>query len=129
MTIRTSLTNVTFRQPFVLSGFDEKFPEGVYTVETDEELLEGISFLAYRRISTLIHLKGDPKYPGRMRTLAIDPLELDAALARDQAATDSLGDRHNVQKTEAPKKESLGKNFDREAMDRAENEGMTIRPR
>jgi hypothetical protein len=129
MTIRTSLTNVTFGRPFVLGGFDEKFPEGIYTVETDEELLEGISFLAYRRISTLIHLKPDPRYPGRMRTLAIDPKELDAALARDQAAADSLGGRNNVQKTETPTKESLGKEADREAIDRADDEGMIIRPR
>ena len=44
MTIRTSEKTVTFRNPFVIGGFDEVLPAGVYSVETDEELLEGISF-------------------------------------------------------------------------------------
>lgn len=129
MTTRTSLTNVTFHRSFALGGFDEQFPEGVYTIETDEELLEGISFVAYRRISTLIHLHIDPKHPGLMRTLTIDPNELHAALARDQAVADSANGQNNVQKTKNSIEKVFGKDFDREAMDRAENEGMIIRPR
>jgi hypothetical protein len=50
MTTRTSNKTVTFRRPFVLGGFDEVLPAGAYCVETDEELLEGMSFPAYRRI-------------------------------------------------------------------------------
>lgn len=49
MTTRTSKRTVVFRRPFVLGGFDEVLPAGAYNVETDEELLEGISFPAYRR--------------------------------------------------------------------------------
>ncbi len=60
MTIRTSKKTVTFRRPFVLGGFDEVLPAGAYSVETDEELLEGISFPAYRRILTLIQLHAQP---------------------------------------------------------------------
>lgn len=85
MAIRTSKKEVTFRLPFVLGGFDEVLPAGVYGVETDEVLLEGISFPAYRRISTLIHLHAKPGHPGLSRTLTIDPDELDAALKRVQA--------------------------------------------
>jgi hypothetical protein len=57
MTTRTSKKTVTFRRPFVLGGFDEVLPAGAYSVETDEELLEGISFPAYRRVLTVIHLQ------------------------------------------------------------------------
>jgi hypothetical protein len=85
MRIRTSQKTVNFTRPFILDGSDEEFPEGAYIVETDEELLEGISFPAYRRILTLIHLHAERKFPGRMRTMTIDPNALDAALIRDQA--------------------------------------------
>ena len=85
MTIRTSEKTVTFRRPFVLGGTDEVLPAGAYSVETDEELLEGISFPAYRRTLTLIHLHATSDHPGVTRTVTIDPNELDAALKRDQA--------------------------------------------
>lgn len=85
MTIRTSKTTVTFAGPFELGELGEVLPAGAYEVETDEELLEGVSFPAYRRISTLIHLRASSGNPGHTRALVIDPTELDAALARDQA--------------------------------------------
>ncbi len=85
MTMHKKKNTVTFRRPFVLGGFDEVLPAGAYTVETDEELLEGISLTAYRRVSTLIHLHAKPGHPGRTQTLTNDPIELDAALKRDQA--------------------------------------------
>ncbi|MDH3919038.1 MAG: hypothetical protein OEU25_12775, partial [Rhodospirillales bacterium] len=48
-------------------------------------LLEGISFPAYRRTSTLIRLHAKSGNPGLTRAMTIDPSELDAALKRDQA--------------------------------------------
>lgn len=88
MTIRTSTKTVTFRRPFILGGFDEVLPAGAYGVETDEELLQGVSFPAYRRIQTLLHLNANPDQPGVSRVLTIDPDELDAVLKRDQAAAE-----------------------------------------
>jgi hypothetical protein len=84
MTTRTSKKTVVFRRPFVLGDFDEVLPAGAYSVETDEELLEGISFPAYRRVLTVIQLHAKRSHPGRMPTLTIDPAELAAALKRDQ---------------------------------------------
>jgi len=86
MTIRTSVKNVTFNKPFVLKGLDEVLPAGVYTVETDEERLDSVSFPAYRRIATVIHLHATSDNPHLTRTLTIDPNELDAALKCDQQA-------------------------------------------
>ena len=40
MTVRTTSMTVTFVHPFNLSGTDEVQPAGIYTVETDEELLQ-----------------------------------------------------------------------------------------
>jgi len=87
MTIRTTTNTVTFARPFVLGDFDEVQPAGEYRVETDEELLEGISFPAYRRVLSLIHLHASPDHPGRAQMLSINPNDLDAALMRDRAET------------------------------------------
>ena len=88
MKTRTSTKTVTFRRPFALGKFDEVLPAGDYSVETDEEILEGISFLAYRRIMTLIRLHAKSCSSGFPRALAIDPNELEAALVRDQATAE-----------------------------------------
>jgi hypothetical protein len=82
MTVRTSRRTVTFTQPFSLSGIDGEQPAGSYTVETDEELLPGLSFPAYRRIASLIFLRprGGPLVE---EVASVDPLELQAAQERD----------------------------------------------
>ena len=86
MTTRTTITTVTFKRPFVLGGFNEEQPAGVYRVETDEELLEGVSFPAYRRTLTMIHLHASPHHPGRTQMLDINPKDLEAALERDNGS-------------------------------------------
>lgn len=83
MTYRTREMLVTFQHPFTLGGFDEVLPAGEYRVETDEELLEGVSFSAYRRVRTLVHLHARPTNPGP-RVLTVDQAELDTALSRDR---------------------------------------------
>ena len=57
MTVRTTSKTVTFGNPFSLTGTDEVQPAGIYTVETDEELLQPSSLPAYRRIATLLRLE------------------------------------------------------------------------
>jgi hypothetical protein len=85
MTIRTTRKTVTFTRPFVIGGLDEAQPAGSYEVETDEELLESLSFPAFRRIQTLIRLPPRPTHPGMTRSVTIDPQELEAALRKDAA--------------------------------------------
>jgi hypothetical protein len=82
MTMRTTRTTVTFTRPFSLSGIDEVQGAGTYTVETNEELLPGVSFPAYRRIETVIFL---PARGGVFvdRVVNIDPSELEAAEEKD----------------------------------------------
>ena len=45
MTLRTHRETLTFAHPFTLSGVEDVQAPGAYTVQTDEELLEGLSFL------------------------------------------------------------------------------------
>jgi hypothetical protein len=94
MTMRTSHKTVAFRQPFSLSGIDEVQAAGTYTVETSEELLQGVSFPAYRRTETLIFLPSRPGGAFVERVVNIDPLELEAAQKRDASIAVLEGARH-----------------------------------
>jgi hypothetical protein len=82
MSKRSTKIAVTFRYAFVLPGFQEPFPAGEHIVETDEEAVEGVSFLAYQRVLTLLHVR-EKNGPGM--TVMIQPGDLDAALKRDAA--------------------------------------------
>ena len=80
---RTTRKSITFTRPFELGGVDGKFDAGTYDVETVEELIEGLSFIAYRRVSTTIEMQfGGFGGVGR-QVLAIDPKDLEAAIALD----------------------------------------------
>jgi hypothetical protein len=84
MTIRTISKTVTFNRPFRLDGLNEPQPAGDYEIETDEELMESMSFIGYRRVTTVIHLRPRADQPGIRQELTIDPVQLDIALATDQ---------------------------------------------
>ena len=84
MTIRTTEKTVTFARPFVLGGFDEVLPAGDYRVETDEELLQSLSFPVFHRVRSVIYLQQGINGARNARALTIDPNDLDAALVRDQ---------------------------------------------
>ncbi len=81
MTMRTTSKTVTFHRPFYLKGADRLLPPANYRVMTDEELIEGLSFPAYRRISTAIFVPAESGCAVEMVT--IDPSDLQAAMDRD----------------------------------------------
>ena len=83
MTTRTTRKTVTFTQPFVLSGLAGAQPAGMYEVDTDEERIDSLSLLAYRRVATSIEVHRN----GATQVFPIDPVELDAALLRDAGLT------------------------------------------
>lgn len=87
MTARTHTETVSFKQPFTLRGLNRKLPAGEYTVETEEELIQGLSFPVYRRVLTQIRLPVVPGHPKSSQIMAIDPQDLDDALARERART------------------------------------------
>jgi hypothetical protein len=81
---RTTKETVTFSKPFLLTGFEDALPAGTYVVETESEPLPDLSFIAYRRTQTLLHL---PRRGAVLQTLTIDPEDLAVALAKDQDAS------------------------------------------
>ncbi len=93
MTTRTSTKTVTFSHPFYLIGLDEAQPAGPYQVETDEELIQGISFTAYRKILTLIYLNSENGHSKLTRPFEIDSDDLIAALKLDEELPFGAQDR------------------------------------
>ncbi|GLS18958.1 hypothetical protein GCM10007874_19750 [Labrys miyagiensis] len=91
MAIRTTQSTVTFMKPFQIDGMEENQPPGDYRVDMDEELLEGLSFLAYRRIAALIHLPAISKPQNPIQIVRIAPAEFDAMLQLDGAAARAVG--------------------------------------
>ena len=60
MSTRTTETTVTFRRSFTLLSLDGAQPAGTYRLVTEEEQIPGLSFTAFRRTATLLHLPADP---------------------------------------------------------------------
>ena len=76
MLTRSNSKIVTFSFPFLLKGVDRKLPAGDYRVVTDEELIEGLSFPAYRRVSTMIFVPAQSDHDSTVEMVTIDPLDL-----------------------------------------------------
>ena len=87
MNLRTTSKTITFRRPFSLDGLEESQPAGTYTIRTDEEPIEGLSFLAYRRVATVIFLPLRREGSGSFQAIPVTPEALDAALAQDASGS------------------------------------------
>lgn len=90
MLTRSRQEEIRFAHPFSLPGEKAPFPAGLYTVGTEEELIEGLSFPAYRRVSTTLTPAADRGGAPRAMT-PVDPLALDRARAADEAAPPAAG--------------------------------------
>jgi hypothetical protein len=85
MSTRTTETTVTFRRPFTLLALEGAQPAGTYRLVTEEEQIPGLSFTAFRRMATLLHLPADPVPGGTCQVVSVSPDELALALAADAA--------------------------------------------
>jgi hypothetical protein len=83
MTERMTRSSVTFLHDFVLGDMDGVQPPGTYLIETVEEPLGTLSFVAYRRVSTTITLPAIGVASLQRQVVTVDPDELQAALAKD----------------------------------------------
>lgn len=80
---RTTRKSVVFLHPFMLAGIDEELEAGTYIVETVEELIEGLSFVAYRRVSTSIVTTRKGYGGGARQVELIDPSDFQTAQQKD----------------------------------------------
>lgn len=84
MTTRTIRSIAVFNSAFNLGGIDSELPAGSYRIESEEELIESLSFVAFRRVETTIELPAIGSVSLKRQVVAIDPLDL--ALAQDRDA-------------------------------------------
>ena len=87
MFTRTQTRIVHFQRPFRLFGLEGTQPPGDYQVQDDEEQITGISWLAYRRIATLIEIVSGPT----TSLVPIDHADLEAAMDKDKALPAAAG--------------------------------------
>lgn len=80
---RSTETTVTFRRPFTLAALDGMQPAGTYRLVEEQEEIAGLSFVAFRRVATLIHLPANPAPGDTCQVVLILPDELAEALAAD----------------------------------------------
>lgn len=84
MAIRTTQTAVHFSAPFRLPAFDTLQPAGEYCVDHDGEAIEGVSWLAWRRVGAFIHLPSIGMHGPVQQMVPINPADPDAALEKDK---------------------------------------------
>ncbi len=89
MNTRSSTTMVRFSNSFVLSGSTDELPAGQYEVVTEEELLQGLSFQAYRRTATFLTVHNRA---GRTEMRPISEQELSMARGNDGTITENEND-------------------------------------
>jgi hypothetical protein len=81
--MRTTVTTITFRRPFTLSALDKAQPAGTYRVVTEEEEIPGLSFVAFRRTATLLHLPALSATSDTHQVVSVDPVEWAAIVEAD----------------------------------------------
>ncbi len=84
MNSRTTQTVVRFSSPFLLPGFEAPQPAGDYRINYDEEPLEGVFRLAWRRIAAFIYLPAIAMQASAQQMVPINISDLDTILERDQ---------------------------------------------
>lgn len=92
MNIRSTRSTITFSNPFTLSGYTGDLPAGDYEVLVEEELLQGLSFEAYRRSATYLTVRGKGARAGRSEMRVTTESDLKEALRRDKVATEKNKD-------------------------------------
>ena len=83
--IRSTTMDITFRHAFALKGLGNAVPPGTYRIDIEEEPIDGLSFMAYRRLATFIRVPVAGR-SGSSQDLLVDPKELERALECDSAA-------------------------------------------
>ncbi len=78
MTFRTKTATVTFDDAFNVKATGESYPAGRYDVRTDEEAIDSMTVVAWRRVATAILVTAG----GVTQAVSIEPAELDALIWR-----------------------------------------------
>lgn len=94
MSARTVESTVTFVNEFNLSHLDGPKPAGTYRLVIIDEEVPGLSFVAYRRTYTMLHVPALGSGRGKTQVFSVDRDELESALRADQCADESAQPRN-----------------------------------
>ncbi len=83
MTERTLESEITFSRPFALSPLVVPLDAGTYRLFVDEELIEGLSFPAYRRTATHLEIPALGVSIGTRQLLQVHPRDVEEAMKKD----------------------------------------------
>lgn len=91
---------ITFQFPFSMDEVGKLLPAGDYTVETEEESIAGLSFLAFRHIETILVERPPKGKAGATRYWCVDRESLECAIEADAERFLKSGrDLANAEKT------------------------------
>ena len=85
MNTRTKQETAIFTHSFTINGVDGVQAAGSYIVQIEEEVIESLSRLAYRRVETSMLVPLRPGSSSSVQAILIKPSDLEQALARDRA--------------------------------------------
>ena len=89
MLIRTNPSIVHFFGAFSLTGVDRVLPPGDYAILEEEELIEGLSWIAYKRVNTFIEIPSTSSNTHMTQLFTIDHDDLQTKLQKDTALVKS----------------------------------------
>jgi hypothetical protein len=84
--MRSRRETITFKHPFRIKGIDRLLSAGAYEVITDEEMIEGLSFAAFRRVATMIMIPAEAPRSSMMEMVSIGSVDLSDAQRIDASA-------------------------------------------
>lgn len=87
---------LTFRRPFSVGQDISSQPPGAYKLLIEEEMIEGLSFAAYRRISTVLEIPAMGTGGAIRQFIEVAPDDLDAALETDAAIVSGEETSHEL---------------------------------
>ncbi len=91
--VRSTESLITFRHSFNLPSLGTLQPPGSYRLVVNEMEIDGLSFMAYRRVATMHYLLAIGALTARHQVYLIDPHELELAMTVDEfveSETDSM---------------------------------------
>lgn len=88
MLTRSTRSMVTFSNDFMIGDSQREFPPGTYEIVVEEELLQSLSFEAYRRTATYLIVKRRGSNAGQKTMHMTTQQDLEHAIACDRALSE-----------------------------------------
>ncbi len=118
---------VVFNSPFQLPGSKKLLSSGSYRIKINQEVIEGLSFLAYRKTSVILFVPIDNTDPASgERSIIFEPQDFNAFLQKDKTRHSRLFYEIKESRSGSSWHENDISSELRTEIERAENEGMPI---